>query len=361
LEAAGWPGSTLRIVLNAPVQQLVANADRSRVEHVEAAAPDGRRIKVTADVFVLSAGAIQTARLLLNSRNDGSTGLGDTYGNVGRYFMTHPRTDIGTVILKRPVRTAHPLFRTEHQGPSQLRYCIGFNGAAQASHRLLNHHLQLLPLLEHKVVRLFERVKRNKVTHTRAFDRRSRVRGILPGIALASYRFMERCTSVQRFGRVFVLRGFLDQYPNPENRIALSDATDCMGERQAAIHWRFSQQDRESVLAFLDELSRDFAERGLGEVDYTAFKQSDDWPMLGIHSHFMGATRMGSSPTEAVTDKHGQLFETSNLYIAGPSLFPTSGSVNPFLTIAALSLRLADHIKARLIAKSKVSSSCQKP
>jgi choline dehydrogenase-like flavoprotein len=50
------------------------------------------------------------------------------------------------------------------------------------------------------------------------------------------------------------------------------------------------------------------------------------------------------------------LFYTPNLYVAGPSLFPTSGSANPFFTIVALSLRLADRIKEELNSRSEIIS-----
>jgi choline dehydrogenase-like flavoprotein len=54
---------------------------------------------------------------------------------------------------------------------------------------------------------------------------------------------------------------------------------------------------------------------------------------------------MDENPKLGVVNKNCQVHGTSNLYIAGSSVFPTSGSVAPTLTIVALALRLADHIK----------------
>jgi choline dehydrogenase-like flavoprotein len=59
----------------------------------------------------------------------------------------------------------------------------------------------------------------------------------------------------------------------------------------------------------------------------------------------MGTTRMHPDPGRGVVDADGRVHGVANLYIAGSSVFPTSGSANPTLTIVALALRLADHLE----------------
>lgn len=61
----------------------------------------------------------------------------------------------------------------------------------------------------------------------------------------------------------------------------------------------------------------------------------------------MGTTRMHIDPQKGVVDENCRVHGISNLYIAGPSVFPTSGYANPVLTTVALSVRLADHIKQK--------------
>ena len=56
---------------------------------------------------------------------------------------------------------------------------------------------------------------------------------------------------------------------------------------------------------------------------------------------------MGASAAEGVVDADCRVFGVNNLYLAGSSVFPTLGSANPTFTIAALALRLADHIEAQ--------------
>jgi choline dehydrogenase-like flavoprotein len=57
---------------------------------------------------------------------------------------------------------------------------------------------------------------------------------------------------------------------------------------------------------------------------------------------------MHNDPCEGVVDADCRVHGIANLYIAGPSVFPTGGYANPVLTMLAITLRLADHIKQRL-------------
>jgi len=60
----------------------------------------------------------------------------------------------------------------------------------------------------------------------------------------------------------------------------------------------------------------------------------------------MGTTRMHVNPKQGVVDKNSRIHGMSNLFVAGPSVFPTGGYSNPVLTLVALSIRLGDHVKS---------------
>jgi len=64
--------------------------------------------------------------------------------------------------------------------------------------------------------------------------------------------------------------------------------------------------------------------------------------------HMMGTTAMGNDPHISVTDAFGRSHDIRNLYVAGSSLFPTVGTANPTLTLAALALRTADRLRKDL-------------
>ena len=64
--------------------------------------------------------------------------------------------------------------------------------------------------------------------------------------------------------------------------------------------------------------------------------------------HIIGTARMGNDPKSSVVDSELRSHDHPNLFILGSAVFPTSATANPTLTIAALSLRAADHVKATL-------------
>lgn len=55
---------------------------------------------------------------------------------------------------------------------------------------------------------------------------------------------------------------------------------------------------------------------------------------------------MSDTPENGVVDKNCKVFDVGNLYVAGSSVFPTGSHVPPTLTISAISVRLADHLKS---------------
>lgn len=70
---------------------------------------------------------------------------------------------------------------------------------------------------------------------------------------------------------------------------------------------------------------------------------------LGTTHHDAGTLRMGDDIADAVTNDFGRIHDTTNCYIAGPALFPTSGSPNPMLTGVALGRRTGDLLNASVL------------
>ena len=89
------------------------------------------------------------------------------------------------------------------------------------------------------------------------------------------------------------------------------------------------------------------AASGLGRMRKLAFHPPPPTQALSTGMHHIGTTRMARDAGEGVVDADGRVFGTDDLYVAGSSVFPTSGYANPTLTLVALALRLAGHLAAR--------------
>jgi len=73
-------------------------------------------------------------------------------------------------------------------------------------------------------------------------------------------------------------------------------------------------------------------------------------------AHHLGTTRMSDNPRDGVVDSNCRVHGMTNLYVAGSSVFPTGGHANPTLTLIALTLRLADHLKKTLLPPVRSTS-----
>ena len=144
-----------------------------------------------------------------------------------------------------------------------------------------------------------------------------------------------------------------EQAPNPDSRVMLSDEKDATGMPRVILDWRMTGQDTESVAALVDALGRGIERMGAGRVERAEWldSPSKQWisdPTISVHPlggyHHVGTTRMAIDPRQGVTDGWGRVHGIDNLYVAGSSLFPTSGWANPTLSIVALALRTADRL-----------------
>ncbi|MEL7005818.1 MAG: GMC family oxidoreductase, partial [Bacteroidota bacterium] len=157
---------------------------------------------------------------------------------------------------------------------------------------------------------------------------------------------------VPQFGKKFLLRGYFDQCPNRQNRVLKAGEHDRYGDQKARIVWDFTQRDKQSVIDHLSYLNQVLEKEKMGSIDFSTMMDIEKpWDLLNIHSHIMGTTRMGNDPKSSVTDSNGQIHGISNLYVSGPSLFPTYGHSNPFLTIVALAYRQSEILSTKYYEK----------
>jgi choline dehydrogenase-like flavoprotein len=108
-------------------------------------------------------------------------------------------------------------------------------------------------------------------------------------------------------------------------------------------------EDRVKTVAIFNLLATEIGHAGFGRFR-AVWSDADAWPAdLYGNEHHMGTTRMHSDQSLGVVDESCRVHNIANLYIAGSSVFPTGGAANPTLTIVALALRLADHLKEKLV------------
>jgi choline dehydrogenase-like flavoprotein len=137
-----------------------------------------------------------------------------------------------------------------------------------------------------------------------------------------------------------------EQYPNASSRVLLDDTVDALGMPRIKIDWRYLPQDVHTVHRSLAILARDFAASGVGSLDYDPALVETEMTRYGAYGgHHIGTTRMGSDNRNSVVDASCRVHSVRNLFVSGSAVFPTSSQANPTLTIVALALRLAAHLR----------------
>jgi len=322
--------SNINCFVNANLTDMTLLDDLSSIKNIEIKNYRNKVFNAKAKRYILATGGIENARLLLNFNKQCKNGIGNDNDLVGRFFSDHPHFTTGHFILddditkifasKKPERTSE--FRISFYKPSEK---------FQEEQKVLNFGLRIVPDLElYSSTDTFKEKLRDAICST------DWSRNMLKG----------NCHYDGRFKLV------AEQTPNPESRITVGSEVDKLGLKRPVLSWQLLEKDKSTFKKVTMHCAKLFAERNLGRVKMEEWVLSDDTKFPGFPqevggNHHMGTTRMGASASEGIVDKNQKVFGINNFYIAGSSVFTTTGHVNPTFTLIQMSLRLAEYINTR--------------
>ena len=248
------------------------------------------QFSIKADVFVLACRAVDNARRLLLSN------AGNEHDQVGRYFLCHPLSANSVISVTKSYLT-------------------------EAQTRLMNGDT----LSGARPVRWQDE---NGVTVTGRFSPSAdeqRARGI------GSCWFWAGGS-----------RYYFEMAPNPDSRVTLANTVDpVFGQQQTHITWLLSDTD-EATYTQSTQMFKAAVNSLNGDVRFPSWQSVKD--QLIVNGHHIGTTRMSSDPTQGVVDANLKVHSLDNLYVAGSSVFASSGISNPTFSIITFSIRLAEHL-----------------
>ena len=332
----------VRVLLNATATRVLATGDR--FEAVAARGPEGQTVRVRARACVVAGGAIENARLLLAS------GLGNDV--VGRFFQDHPNGHCAVVASPDPARLQE-LYGLLYR--RRIRYLprLVLTPEAQRTERVLS--CAAYPVFhfgEESAIEASRRVYR-ALRGGRRPQALGRELGLMargaPRLAPVAYRRVVHRRAPRVRPELVTLQTHAEQAPNPDSRVTLSERRDRFGEPLPRVDWRLSELDRRTAEVMVESVAAEFRRLGLGEVRAEPWLAGPDWNgHLRDAFHHIGTTRMGTDPASSATDRDGQVHGVAGLFAAGSSVFPAASYVNPTLGLAALAIRLGDHLKSTL-------------
>lgn len=335
LEAA----KNVDVYLHSSAVDFVLDEHGGRVVAAKIKTLKGGGYLVRARRFVLAAGAVENARLLLHADGVHRTGLGNTRDRVGRCFMQHVQIRELRWIADSP--DARERFGRGTSKPT-TGLAARYTQEVQRRHGMLNHHLLLAGFSDSVPESILDWAKKTY----RARRDQSPVDRAVESLLLDLGR--EPAPNDTRHVYAAAVMERPEQSPNPASRITLSEERDALGVRRVVMDWRLTELDLHTLRTGHRLLAQSLGRRDWGRLkgwpdgfDLTA---GDAGPLHGGHHH-LGTTRMHASPSEGVVDPSCRLHGVDNLYLAGASTFPTSGYANPTLTIVAMSVRLARELR----------------
>ncbi len=302
--ALGHPNVTL--LTNTRVDRLVTDATGRRVTGV-LADHAGEALELSADIVVVSCGAINSAALLLRSADEQHpNGLANSSDLVGRHYMGHLNT-----VLMALSKCANPTVFQKTLGINDFYF-----GAPDWPYPM--GHISFVGKLDGVTLE-------------------AGAPAIAPGWTL---------DLMARHSLDFWLTS--EDLPDPENRVTLN------ADGEIVLSYRPNNEEgHKRLVAKLKEL---MAQRRAcphhGHECHQGFFARNLYlgqriPLAGV-AHQNGTLRFGRDPKTSVLDEHCRAHDLDNLYVVDASFFPSSSAVNPALTVMANALRVGDHLLERL-------------
>ena len=362
----------IHVLLHANLTALHLNAGGTSVTGATVKTLTGLSLKVTANTFVLATGGLEVARLLLASNDVQHEGIGNDHDLVGRYYMCHIAGTLGSLTLARPDTVRHH-YEVSDDGVycrrrlaltsnAQHRLKIG-NFIARLHHPRItdpSHRTGSLSFLY--IAKAFIPYEYGKRLHGEESARLKKwlqhatnVLLDLPGtISFLIHWFSRHTLARRKFPSIIVkpqsqrysIDFHAEQQPNRDSRVTLGDDSDALGMLRLKVDWRYTSADVDTVRRAIGLLAADLHDSGVGTLDYDPSTLEAEITRYGAYGgHHIGTARMGSDPRSSVVNPDARIHNVDNLFVASSAVFPTSSQANPTLTIVAMALKLADHIK----------------
>ena len=309
----------LSTYLHANVTRIGLAHGGAKIDRLDVATLSGRRFVVKPRVAVLAMGAMEIARVMLASNDVMPAGVGNANDLVGRFFADHPiPRDIATLVL--------------------------FDGKLAPyyqNNQLISRAVMRAGLFPSEAYRRARAVMDSSITVENATKLDELGRSTVAATAAALGVDAGNAAA-------FSLGGGCEVTPDPDRRVTINGGRDALGMPKVKLNMRLADSDLAQFRNTLKELGRQLLAARTGMVRLNLKERSQWLAALDWGNHHMGTARASADPKKGVVDADLKVHGVANLFVAGSAVYPTYGAVNPTLSILALALRLADHLKGVL-------------
>jgi hypothetical protein len=361
----------ITVLLRARCTSLNTNKDGSSIESITVS-NGSSQWQIRDKIFILCGGGLETTRLLLMTRKQCSA-WHRLDPALGRFYSCHYDLIFGELRFEDNL----PHFDFEKTIDNvYARRKLQFSADFQSNNRLLNSSFRLhfppysdpshgsgilsfIYLAKSILAREYQDILDHGAKPTsKENNTLSHIKNILvrlPSVIRFGYEWLFKIKLAKRkipytlepnANGSYPLEFNSEQINSPHNRIELLPQHDNYNMPRISVHWQLTDTDIESGIKCFEYLQSELNKtehcRLIFDPNLLREKMTKALPVGG---HHIGTTRMGHSTDDSVVNPNCQVHGVDNLYVASSSVFPTSGHANPTLTIVALAIRLADHLK----------------
>lgn len=342
--------TNVTLIQNASLVAINLSENYREIRNLSVSNFSHKKGTVRAKRYVLACGGIENARLLLASNRQFNTAIGNEFDVVGRFLQDHPNASIGNVLNSNDEIQKYFNYFFVRKTRCLPRFIL--SEAFQKNHKVLNASGSVLFLPKEndtyaQVLNIYRKKVRGSLTLKdiqNLFRTRIKVSQLVK--PAASFLLQNKVFTPNPSIRFNLM---IEAPPEWANRVTLTEERDALGLSIASVEWQLNEQIKHTLLICSQLFQAYFPKLGLGDLQLEEWVNTDGWAgQLKDAYHHIGTTRMSSSAREGVVNTDCQVFGVENLYIAGSSIFPTSGHSNPTATLIALAFRLAEHLKTTL-------------
>lgn len=338
----------IEIWLGATVSRFCFDLSSGRIKTLTAVNHAGKTVRVTADHYLLAAGTLESTRLLLLADRQSNNAISRSCDALGRYFNDHLGLHVAVVRPRNETVTNLALSDRYTFGTTRHLH-FELKPETQKAHGIGSAYFDMSVELPNSSSLIKTKDILRSLKGGKPVIGYRDIRDILrdsPALLRAAQWKSVRKQKYWPTNAYLPIEIRVEQLPLWSNRLSLSDQEDVFGVPRLQLNWKKTAAEEKAFRTMVGKIDCYWKKylAGVCELDWMPeVLESGSMVESAIDlAHPAGPTRMGINPRHSVVDPRLRVHRISNLSVASASVFPSSGSANPTLTIMHLAMRAAD-------------------
>ena len=310
-----------KFLINAKVNYLDQINNRNYIELID-------KTKIFSKKIIICCGGLETNFLILRSLKNGKLKNIENKSIAGKFFMDHPKFFVGTTFATKKNFKLLKDISLKRKGNSYFYKGISLSEEIQIKKKMLNSYVRFE---KYSYLYLKKKIKEKKLNF----------KNYLNLILLLIYKLFNKDHLLE----MYKITLYNEMVPDKKNKITYLKKNN---KEIFDISYKLTKREFKTINFLIKTLTD---KMGL-VINNKNFKKKEFKNIFKDSSHHMGGTIMGINKKNSFVNKNLEIHGAKNIFICSTSVFPTSGSFNPTMTLCSLAIRLAYFLNEKSLHKS---------